>query len=138
MGQKKTLFSVWGRISRLFRLRSRAVSIYDATRLYYPSPKSEDELNSLSYLPGAGEIQVVEIDQVEFVQEWSRTVAEEASALAAGNPEAAIEIDRRLPNFDRRHPDYDRRAGGEHERRGRSMSADTQTTPGGRFNRAKK
>jgi len=138
MGQKKTLLSVWGRISRLFRLRSRTVPIYDATRLYYPSPKSEDELNSFPYLPGAGEIQVVEIDQVEFVQEWSRTVAEEASALAAGNPEAAIEIDRRLPNFDRRHPDYDRRAGGEHERRGRSMSADTQTTLGGRFNRPKK
>jgi hypothetical protein len=120
MGQKKTLLSVWGRISRLFSLRGRSVSIHEATRLYYPSPKSEDDLNSFPYLPDSGEIQVVEIDQVEFVREWRRTVAEEASALAAGNPESAPGFDRRLPNFDRRRPDYDRRAGDTHERRGRT------------------
>jgi hypothetical protein len=108
MRQRQTLFSWLGNIARLLRPSGRSELAYDSTRLYYPSPRSEEEVNGFPDQPGAGEILVVEIEQVEFVREWSRTMAEEATAHA--NPSSVPEIDRRLPHFDRRHAGHDRRA----------------------------
>lgn len=87
-------------------------------------PKSEnedDEVDERVYRPLQDEIVVMEIEQVEFVQEWSRSVANEHLAHAQNNSDAAPEIERRLPFFERRHPEHDRRAGDFHDRRrGRS------------------
>jgi hypothetical protein len=145
MRQTKILSAVLGRISRLFKLGGRSMPNYDVAKLNYPSAKSEDELSNIPYLPGSREIQVVEIDQVEFVREWSRTIVEEASILAIKSPEGGLEVDRRLPNFDRRlsdfdrrHPNHDRRMGVAHDRRNRLLMADTHTLPGGVRNQLKK
>jgi hypothetical protein len=138
MRQKKIFTSVLGRISRLFKLGGRPMPIYDATKLNYSSPKFDDELNNLPYLPGFREIQVEEVDHVEFVREWSRTIVEEASNLAIKSPAGVLEVDRRLPNFDRRHPNHDRRMGQLHDRRGGLLMADTDTSTAGMRNRLNK
>ena len=135
MRQRKTLFSWLGRMARLLRSSGRSELVYDSTRLYYPSPRSEDELNGFPDQPDSGEILVVEIEQVEFVQEWSRTMAEEATAHA--NPRAVPEIDRRLPHFDRRHPGHDRRASDDHGSREKPVLANSLSPRGSRPNRLK-
>jgi predicted ribonuclease toxin of YeeF-YezG toxin-antitoxin module len=81
------------------------------------SQKSKNEGNGYAYRPAQDEIVVVEIEQVEFVQEWSRTVASEAVTHAKKNTDAVSGIDRRLPNFERRRPEHDRRSGEHHDRR---------------------
>jgi hypothetical protein len=82
------------------------------------SPKSKNEVNKYAYRPEQDEIVVVEIEQVEFVQEWSRTVASESMTHTQKHTDAVPGMDRRLPNFERRRPEHDRRAGDCHDRRG--------------------
>lgn len=80
-------------------------------------PKSEDEVEERAYRARQDEIVVMEIEQVEFVQEWSRSVANESMTHAQRNSDQAPVIERRLPFFERRQPGHDRRAGDFHDRR---------------------
>lgn len=79
--------------------------------------KSEDAVDELAYRTGQDEIVVMEIEQVEFVQEWSRSVANESMAHAQRNSDQVPTVERRLPFYERRHPEHDRRAGDFHDRR---------------------
>lgn len=90
---------------------------------YYPAPKLEDKLSGFTPHSGTEEILVEEIEQVEFMQEWTRMLAEGGVTYSTGGSKAVLEDERRLPNFDRRHPGHDRRASKGNDRRGHSPSA---------------
>lgn len=79
------------------------------TRFSATPAKSKDEVDDYAYSPTHYEIQVEEIDQVEFVQEWGRTVVHEALTHVTQISDEPHWIDRRLPHYDRRGPLHDRR-----------------------------
>lgn len=57
---------------------------------------------------GFSGIQVEEVEQGEFVHEWSELMAQEAENRHPDKDEEHA-VDRRLPNFDRRRGSHDRR-----------------------------
>lgn len=68
---------------------------------------AEDELHHLPARPFSDGVQVMEVDQAEFLREWGQAVAQKV--LADKEADTDTLIDRRLPNFDRRHPEGERR-----------------------------
>jgi len=129
MRNKKSILSVLGRIGRLFKLNDRLLPDSEARRLYYPSPRIEDRGSKAVAHPAMEDIQVEEIDQVEFMQEWSRSVSGGVERPEVA--EVARDGDRRLPHFDRRNPNHDRRAGKGNDRRGCSAPVDASPPPRG-------
>jgi hypothetical protein len=77
----------------------------------------EDDLQQMPHSPYANGVQVMEVDQSEFLKEWGRAVIQKAMAKNTGSEDADSVIDRRLPNFDRRYVMTERRASGQEDRR---------------------
>lgn len=94
----------WGR-----RQYGQAASTPPRARFSATQAKPQDEADDYAYSPARYEIQVEEIDQVEFVQEWGRTVVHEALTHVTQISSEHHAIDRRLPHYDRRRPHHDRR-----------------------------
>jgi hypothetical protein len=107
----KIILSILSKLTRVLKVSHQSAPFTRPTRLSNTSAKSKDEVDDCPYQPVAYEIKVEEIDQVEFVQEWGRTIVQEALSHATKDAEAAPVVDRRLPHFDRRQPHHDRRAG---------------------------
>lgn len=132
----KTLLPMLGRLVQFLNLnrlfaRRRVVPCYAG--IAPNSPNSEDGLNERYYLPGREEILVVEVNPMDFVREWSQSIASGSEAHAHEKGEEPPEEERRLPNHDRRRPNHDRRAENGHDRRGSSLSAgNSPDTPGNR------
>jgi hypothetical protein len=126
MRHKKIIFSIWESVAHFLKLSGEPTSHSAASNLSGTSLMAEDDLN-YPFLPGPDEISVVEIDQVEFVQEWGRTVANETFTHATRSGEGVLGVDRRVLDDDRRHPNHDRRMGDGHDRRGHSTGADPVT-----------
>ncbi len=106
----KIIFSILAKLTRVLKVSRQSAPFTRPTRLANTSAKSKDEVDDCPYQPVAYEIKVEEIDQVEFVQEWGRTIVHEALSHATKDVEEVPVIDRRLPHFDRRQPHHDRRA----------------------------
>ena len=107
-------------LARLGRLLRRDDHFPSTPRISVPakgSQKTEDDAVNFPYPPDREEIQVVEVDSVEFVQEWGRTVAIRVEAEKHSSTTQHEFVDRRLPNFDRRNPNHNRRSGDGYDRR---------------------
>lgn len=70
-----------------------------------PAQDGEDRMQQATLY----KIQVEEVDQVEFIQEWGRSVAMTRSGERVTETTAQPDHDRRLPHHDRRQPRSDRR-----------------------------
>lgn len=114
--------SMLARLGRLLRRKGRSPAQSRASSAAKDAPSDEADSANFPYRPGREEIQVVEIDSMEFVQEWGRTVAIQVEAQAHSAPAQQGFIDRRLPNFDRRNPGHNRRAGDGQDRRHAGLS----------------
>lgn len=73
-------------------------------------PAAGPDAEERPYSPTQYKIQVEEVDQVEFIQEWGRTVAKSSHQETVTASADAPGYDRRLPHHDRRQPRADRRA----------------------------
>jgi len=63
----------------------------------------------VSQIWGFSGIQVEEVEQGEFVHEWSELMAHGAESQVVPGKNEVQAVDRRLPNFDRRRGSHDRR-----------------------------
>lgn len=82
-----------------------------------PARPAESDGEERPYPPTRYTIQVEEVDQVSFIQEWGRSVARVSHQETVTESVDAPGYDRRLPDHERRQPRTDRRSG---DRRGQT------------------
>lgn len=80
----------------------------DPTSNRPPAPAQDGDERSDP--PTLYKIQVEEVDQVEFIQEWGRTVARSSHQQTVTETADPPHSERRLPHHERRHPHSDRRS----------------------------
>lgn len=109
MGRVKNHPSVLDRLGSLFRANPKPATTV-SPKTDRPA-ETDDVLASFPVRPGAHGIQVVEVEQTEFLLEWGQSILEEAAHHAHDEQGAVQPVDRRLPQFDRRRNGDDRRQG---------------------------
>lgn len=102
------------RLTSLFKFIRKPAAQTEVRFRPIASPDANDDLKDFSRNAMADGMQVLEIEQTEFVLEWERVIA--TAELVQGKEAPPKKVDRRLPQFDRRIGQGDRR--GEDRRNG--------------------